>query len=258
MNSDLEFESSAWRLLLAEDSKVDAEIIADQIRSYPIPIEITRVSTGEEGRTLLSSNAFDLAFFDVIFSGLSGIDALRNVREAGFRTFVTLISSSRPNDYRRIGRELFAYDYLQKPLTPALTHAVLDAYAETRIRKKILLIDDSATARRLMKRIMERSLFEVDIVEASDGISGFEAFMQHRPDAVFVDLHMTLLDGESTIRIIRAANPYVPIVLVTSDTKALMDTKATYKLAKPFSPYQISELLYAFCSLRAPLSDAIQ
>lgn len=258
MNSDLEFESSAWRLLLAEDSKVDAEIIADHIRSYPIPIEITRVSTGEEGRALLSSNAFDLAFFDVVFSGLSGIDALRNVREAGFRTFVTLISGSRPDDYRRIGRELFAYDYLQKPLTRALIHAVLDAYAETRIRKKILLIDDSATARRLMKRIMERSLFDVDIVEASDGVAGFEAFMRHRPDAVFVDLHMTVLDGESTIRIIRAANAYVPIVLVTGDTQARMGTRATYKLSKPFTPYQISELLYNFCSLRAPLSDAAQ
>ncbi len=161
MNSDLEFESSAWRLLLAEDSKVDAGIIASHIRSYPIPIEITQVSTGEEGRALLSSNQFDLAFFDVVFSGLSGIDALRNVREAGFRTFVTLISGSRPIDYHRIGRELFAYDYLQKPLTRELTHAVLDSYAETRIRKKILLIDDSATARRLMKRIMERSLFDV-------------------------------------------------------------------------------------------------
>jgi two-component system, chemotaxis family, chemotaxis protein CheY len=258
VNSDIEFESSAWRLLLAEDSKVDAEIIASHIRSYPIPIEITRVSTGEEGLALLSSNQFDLAFFDVVFSGLSGIDALRNVREAGFRTFVTLMSGSRPNDYRRIGRELFAYDYLQKPLTRELIHAVLDSYGETRIRKKILVIDDSATARRLMKRIMERSLFVVEIIEANDGIAGFEAFMRHRPDAVFVDLHMTLLDGESTVRILRAANAFVPIVLVTGDVKALTGTKATYKLAKPFTPYQISDLLYNFCSRRAPLSDAAQ
>ncbi len=82
--------------------------------------------------------------------------------------------------------------------------------------------------------------------------------MQHRPDAIFVDRHMTLLDGESTVRIIRAANAFVPIVLVSSDSKALMETKATYKLAKPFTPYQISELLYNFCSRRAPMSGATQ
>jgi hypothetical protein len=45
---------------------------------------------------------------------------------------------------------------------------------------------------------------------------------------------------------------------VTGDTQALMGTRATYKLSKPFTPYQISELLYNFCSLRAPLSDAAQ
>lgn len=254
-SSDLEFDSAAWKLLLAEDSRVEAELISTHIRSYPIPIDITVVSTGEEGQSLLGSNQFDLAFFDVHFPGLSGIDALRSVREAGFKTFVTLMSASRPNDYRRIGQELSAYDYLQKPLTRELIFAILDSYAETRIKKKILLIDDSTTARRLMRRIIERSLFDIDIREAGDGITGFEEFMNHRSDAVFVDLHMSLLDGQSTVRILRAANHNVPIVLVTSDTKTLSDINATYKLAKPFKPYQITELLYNFCGLRTPLSD---
>lgn len=256
MKSDFEFGGASWKLLLAEDARVDAEVIKSHIRAYPVPIETTVVSSGEKGQAMLSTNQFDLAFLDVNFAGLSGIDALRNVREAGFRTFVTLISASRPSDYRRIGRELSAYDYLAKPLTRELIHAVLDAYAETRVKKKILLIDDSTTARRLMMRIMERSLFEVEVIEAPDGISGFESFMQHRPDAVFVDLNMTLVDGHSTIRIIRAVNREVPIVLVTADTRMLEASHATYKLAKPFVPAQISELLYNFCGLRAPLSEA--
>ena len=254
MKSDLEINSTPWKLLLAEDSKVDAEVIANHIRDYPNTIETVVVSSGEQGQAMLSTNQFDLAFFDVCFAGLSGIDALRNVREAGYRTFVTLMSASRPQDYRKVGRELSAYDYLEKPVTGELIHAVLDAYAETRIKKKILLIDDSATARRLMKRIMERSLFEVEVIEAGDGITGFESFMQCRPDAVFVDLNMTVLDGQSTIRIIRAADRHVPIVLVSGDRETLERTGVTYKLAKPFEPFRISELLYSFCGVRLPLS----
>jgi len=257
VKSDLEINSSPWKLLLAEDSKVDAEVIANHIRDYPIPVETVVVSTGEQGQAMLSTNQFDLAFFDVFFSGLSGIDALRNVREAGYRTFVTLMSGRLPQDYRKIGRELSAYDYLEKPLTRELIHTVLDAYAETRIKKKILLIDDSATARRLMKRIMERSLFDVEVIEAGDGVTGFEAFMQSRPDAVFVDLNMTVLDGRSTVRIIRAADRHVPIVLVSGDHGMLESSEGTYKLAKPFVPYQISELLYNFCGVRPPLSGAL-
>lgn len=48
---------------------------------------------------------------------------------------------------------------------------------------KILLIDDSSLARRILKRVLEKENHE--IIEAGSGIEGLEKFYLEKPDVVF-------------------------------------------------------------------------
>lgn len=59
---------------------------------------------------------------------------------------------------------------------------------------KILIIEDSALSRRMLREILESAGH--DVVDAHDGISGLERYFLEKPDLVTLDLtgHRVLLD----------------------------------------------------------------
>ena len=76
----------------------------------------------------------------------------------------------------------------------------LDASLGTRLPLRILLVDDEAVNRRVMRRLLERLGYHAD--EASDGERAVEAARAQAYDLIFMDLQMPVLDGkEATMRI---------------------------------------------------------
>lgn len=65
----------------------------------------------------------------------------------------------------------------------------------------VLVIDDDATMRLMIRRGLERDGFRVE--EAADGDTGFVAFTTHSPDVVLLDAIMPGADGFECCRHIR-------------------------------------------------------
>jgi CheY-like chemotaxis protein len=68
---------------------------------------------------------------------------------------------------------------------------------------KILLVDDEATGRRLLRRWIERG-FDGKVVEAGNGLEALEALAAEDFDVVVLDLMMPVLDGTETLSLIRS------------------------------------------------------
>jgi CheY-like chemotaxis protein len=68
---------------------------------------------------------------------------------------------------------------------------------------KVLLVDDEATGRRLLRRWIERG-FEGKVVEAGNGLEALEALAAEEFDLVVLDLMMPVLDGTETLALIRS------------------------------------------------------
>jgi two-component system chemotaxis response regulator CheB len=84
---------------------------------------------------------------------------------------------------------------------------------------RVLVVDDSPTARALLKDILSGDP-EVEVAgEARDGAEAVERTQRLRPDVVTMDLHMPRLDGLEATREIMITAP-TPIVLVTASTRA--------------------------------------
>lgn len=73
--------------------------------------------------------------------------------------------------------------------------------AEGEPRRTLLVADDSAESRLLLRRLLETVGFGV--VEAANGLEALEAFRAGRPDLVWMDLRMPLMDGAEAARRIR-------------------------------------------------------
>ncbi|MDR3636363.1 MAG: chemotaxis-specific protein-glutamate methyltransferase CheB [Isosphaeraceae bacterium] len=108
---------------------------------------------------------------------------------------------------------------------------------------RVLVVEDSATARELLVRILEGDP-EIRVVgEAVDGIEAVSLTRKLRPDLVTMDLHMPRLDGLAATKEIMITAP-TPIVIVTGSTRAreVRDSMETLRvgalevLVKPLGP----------------------
>jgi CheY-like chemotaxis protein len=79
---------------------------------------------------------------------------------------------------------------------------------------KLLIVDDNATIRRMIRSIV-RDLAE-EISECSDGGEALAAYRESRPDWVLMDIKMKQMDGLAAARQIKAAFPGANIVIVTN------------------------------------------
>jgi len=79
---------------------------------------------------------------------------------------------------------------------------------------RILLVDDSADVRKLLREFLEELSFYV--CEASDGEMALEIWDKTRPDLLITDVKMPGMDGITLVRKIRERDPRFPIVVVTA------------------------------------------
>jgi CheY-like chemotaxis protein len=88
---------------------------------------------------------------------------------------------------------------------------------------KILIVDDNAAVRALIRRIVLP--FADEIWECTDGADGLAAYHAQRPDVVLMDIRMKCMDGIEATKRIRAVHPTATIVMLSDyDDDALRDT----------------------------------
>src|SRR5207344_3017191 len=79
---------------------------------------------------------------------------------------------------------------------------------------RVLVVDDSAYVRKVIKQMLSRSPFLEVVGTARDGEEALELVEQLRPDVVTLDLMMPRMDGVAFLREQMARRP-LPIVIVS-------------------------------------------
>ncbi|MBV7273374.1 chemotaxis response regulator protein-glutamate methylesterase [Clostridium sp. PL3] len=84
---------------------------------------------------------------------------------------------------------------------------------------KVLVVDDSALMRRLIKEILltERSI-EV-IGTARDGVDAIEKSRELKPDVITMDINMPIMDGLTSMQYILNEFPEIPVIVLSSLTQ---------------------------------------
>lgn len=107
---------------------------------------------------------------------------------------------------------------------------------------RVIVADDSATARHLLRAILEREGDITVIAEAHDGEEAVSLVHERRPDLVIMDVHMPVADGLQATKEIMMRAP-TPIVIVSAVTQRDVDLSlsatqagALIALPKPESP----------------------
>ena len=82
--------------------------------------------------------------------------------------------------------------------------------------KRILVVDDEPE---LLDIIREHFLGRYEIDTAQSGASAIERFVRNRPDMVFLDVNMPGANGVAVLKLLREADPNIPVVIVTANAQ---------------------------------------
>ena len=115
----------------------------------------------------------------------------------------------------------------------------------------ILIVDDSATMRRMIRRTLEISGLDVgEVYEASNGIEALARMDEHPVHAVLLDINMPVMSGVKLVERIRddPRLSNIPVIIAStegSETRInqLMNSGARGYVRKPFQPEQIRDIL---------------
>lgn len=111
---------------------------------------------------------------------------------------------------------------------------------------KILIVDDSALARRRARGILERAGHEV--VEAEDGMAALESYFVVKPDLVLLDLVMKGMYGLAVLTKLRELDLNARVIVVSADVQSssytlVADAGAAGFLMKPLDEAAILALV---------------
>jgi two-component system, OmpR family, phosphate regulon response regulator PhoB len=118
-------------------------------------------------------------------------------------------------------------------------------------KKKILIVEDQADIRTLIRMTLQ--LGETEIHEAENGDTGWALLNELRPDLVVLDVMMPGgLDGYQMCKKIKSDGALrdIPVILLTArgqmaDFEAGRQAGANAYLTKPFSPLELIETVEA-------------
>ena len=116
--------------------------------------------------------------------------------------------------------------------------------------KKVMIIDDSNTMRKIISRSLRQAGLEFEtILEAGDGQIALDMLNQENPDIILSDINMPNMNGIEFLKE-KAANESIkniPVVMITTESgndiiSEAISLGAKGSIKKPFTPDEVQNV----------------
>jgi CheY-like chemotaxis protein len=176
---------------------------------------VEQAADGPSGLEAARTVEPDVITLDVMMPGMDGWAVLTELKADDALSEIPIIMLT-IMDEKDLGFSLGASEYITKPIDRARLAGILQKYAGDRREKEVLLVEDDATARSMMKRVLEKEGWTV--TEAENGRVALECLDESVPALVLLDLMMPEMDGFEFIEALRRSeeNRDIPVVVITA------------------------------------------
>ncbi len=112
--------------------------------------------------------------------------------------------------------------------------------------KNILIVDDAAFMRMMIKDILTKNGYNV-AGEAENGLKAIDKYNEVKPDLVLMDITMPEMDGIQALKGIKAADPGAMVIMCSAMGQQAMVIESIQAGARDFivKPFQAERVLEA-------------
>ena len=232
-------------ILLVDDSRLIHASVGKIIDENGF--KLIHAMDGVEGLQKAVEYIPDLIISDLDMPNMNGYEMCQEIKQREVTQDIPVVILSARGAGLDIdkGFDVGANDFLTKPVDEAelisRINLILGSQGESSLREKILVVDDSALVRNMMKQGLSQQGFE--ILTANDGQEGYDAAVEHEPDLIVTDFNMPKMDGRELTRALKSSEALsdIPVLMLTaadSDTDQRKGKHAGVAafLSKPFPP----------------------
>lgn len=220
------------RVLIVDDSLTVRMDISEALQAAGF--DTVLCADLRSARAALAHQGPVLVVLDIVLPDGDGLDFLKELKSAPetTRVPVLLLSTEAEVKNRVRGMGAGADEYIGKPYdirqVVARARALVQASEDRREgpRRRVLMIDDSATFRNELRQSLEGAGYEVQ--EAATGEEGLALAAAVRPDAVVVDGMLPGIDGATVVRRLKSdtALRSTPCLLLTAAEGAVDELRS--------------------------------
>jgi signal transduction histidine kinase/CheY-like chemotaxis protein len=176
---------------------------------------VASAAGGEEGLRLARERRPAAITLDVLMPGMDGWAVLTALQADPELTDIPVIMLTIVDD-RNLGYALGAADYLTKPVDRDRLVALLKKYRGEDPSRPVLIVEDDASTREMLRHMLEREGWTV--TEAEHGRVALARVAENQPDLILLDLIMPEMDGFQFIEALGTQEAWrsIPIVVVTA------------------------------------------
>jgi DNA-binding NarL/FixJ family response regulator len=253
MNGDL----ISVRFLAVSRSAQEREVLREAAGAASMLIDLMDADGEAAARDLLAKNEVDIVALDSAVPAPERAALIKAARALRPSAFVILVAGSSSSPAEIAAASVGVDGTVGKPTSVGEAKSLLDRCARVRLPSRVLVVDDSATIRSIVRKILSATRFRLDIFEAHEGIDALKQIRSGKFDIVFLDYNMPGLSGVETLSEIKRQYPRIEVVMMTSAqddavAERTRTTGATAFLRKPFYPADIDAILHSICGLRMP------
>lgn len=114
----------------------------------------------------------------------------------------------------------------------------------------VLIVDDSAVMRSVVKKVLNRSGFELgELCEAGDGQEALDRLDEHWIDVVLTDINMPVMNGFELLKRMKDDDSmkHIPVVIISTEVRdekieEILGLGAAGYITKPFKPEDIRDI----------------
>lgn len=249
----------AIKILVVSDSASERAALRDAAAAASIIVdvaEIDRIGDASEVCRALTDASVDAVFVDSRMAQEARRSILKAAREAQPQPLVISVGSA--GSTSQFAAEGLAADgLLAKPIDRGQALALFDSCLRARLPVRVLVVDDSATVRSVILKVLQSCRYRLEVVEAVDGRAALEAAGRQRFDVVLLDCQMAGLDGFETLAAFRRNHADAKIVMLTAtnDTRNAERARAAGAhevLYKPFYAKDVDMAMNRLLGLTGP------
>jgi signal transduction histidine kinase/DNA-binding response OmpR family regulator len=210
-------------ILVVDDDASARDLLARKLEREGFTA--VQAASGEEGLRLARETEPAAILLDVVMPGLDGWGVLRALKADPDLAPIPVVMFSGAVQ-RSLADGLGAVAFLRKPIDRGELLAALRTSPDAPpppIGERILLVEDDATTRELVRRSLEREGYTV--VEAEDGAAALECLEAAAPSLIVLDLVMPRLDGFGFLDALRARDAWkaVPVIVISAKCPTDLD-----------------------------------